>query len=115
MAADRPATEWEERGIAVSVIVFISLLHAFIPGWGVRGMNVLGIVKIGVLVFVVVTGLAVLSGGVHSVPDPHASFRRPFAGSATSSNLYSAALFKVVDSFSGWVEGYKLWQTKTTV
>lgn len=104
VAANRKASEWEERGIAVSVIIFVSIVHALFPDWGVRGMNILGVVKIGVLVFVVVTGLAVLTGGVPSVPDPQASFRHAFAGSATSSNLYSTALFKVVDSFSGWVE-----------
>ncbi|OJJ43631.1 hypothetical protein ASPZODRAFT_73910 [Penicilliopsis zonata CBS 506.65] len=102
VAANHTATEWEERGIAIGVIVFITLLHTFFPNWGVRGMNALTIMKIALLVFIVVTGWVVLGGGVSSVPDPHASFRDAFKGSATSSNLYVTALFSVLNSYSGW-------------
>ncbi|KAL4812013.1 amino acid/polyamine transporter I [Aspergillus spinulosporus] len=102
VASGKEATEWEERGIAIAVISFITLLHVFLPNWGVRGMNVIGVVKVVLLLFIVVTGWVVLSGRVHSIPDPYASFRHSFAGSATSSNLYATALFKVLNSFAGW-------------
>ncbi|KAJ5226511.1 hypothetical protein N7468_007736 [Penicillium chermesinum] len=102
VAAGHKATEWEERGIAISVLVFITLLHTFFPKWGVRGMDVLGVYKIILLLFIVVTGWVVLSGRISSIPDPEANFRNAFAGSATSSNLYAIGLFKVLNSFSGW-------------
>ena len=54
VAADRKVTEWEERGIAILVIVSVTILHTFLPKWGVRLMNVLGSVKIIVLLFIVV-------------------------------------------------------------
>ena len=41
--------------------------------------------KVVILLFVVVTGWAVLAGHT-SVEDPHANFRDPFAGSSHSSN-----------------------------
>ena len=103
VASGRTATEWEERGIAIAVIVFITALHTFFPNWGVRGMNVIGIIKLVTLLFIVVTGWVVLSGAVHSIPDPHASFRHAFKGSATSGNLYATALFKVLNSYAGYV------------
>lgn len=65
-------------------------------------MNVIGVIKIVILLFIVVTGWVVLGGGVSSISDPHASFRDSFRGSATSSNLYSTALFKVLNSFAGY-------------
>ena len=88
------------------IITFVTLLHTFFPKTGVRLMNLLGSIKIIVLLFVVTTGWVVLSGKVDKVPDPGASFRAPFAGSATSSNLYATALFKVLNSFSGYVSSY---------
>ncbi|KAH8689909.1 high affinity methionine permease [Talaromyces proteolyticus] len=102
VAADHVVTEWEERGIAIAVIVSVTLLHTFLPNWGVRGMNVIGVIKIVVLLFIVVTGWVVLGGGISHIPDPHASFRNAFAGSATSGNLYATALFKVLNSYAGW-------------
>jgi amino acid transporter len=100
-AANRKATEWEERGIAIAVIVSVTLLHTFLPNWGVRGMNGIGVIKVVTLLFIVVTGWVVLGGGAPRVKDPHASFRDAFAGSAHSSNLYATALFKVMNSYAG--------------
>ncbi|KAL4947124.1 amino acid permease-domain-containing protein [Aspergillus filifer] len=102
LASGKEATEWEERGIAIGVISFITLLHVFFPNAGIRGTNAIGVIKIVLLVFIVVTGWVVLSGRVSSVQDPYASFHTSFAGSATSSNLYATALFKVFDSFAGY-------------
>lgn len=84
------------------MISFVTLLHTFLPNWGVRGMNAIGLIKIITLLFIIVTGWVVLGGGVSTVPDPHASFRDAFAGSATSGNLYASALFKVLNSYAGW-------------
>lgn len=101
VAAGKKATEWEERGIAIGVIVFITLLHTFLPRWGVRGMNFLGVVKVVILLFIVITGWVILSGRISRVKDPYASFHNSFAGSATNSNLYATALFKVLNSYAG--------------
>ncbi|KAI0162305.1 high affinity methionine permease [Xylariaceae sp. FL1272] len=101
-AANRTATEWEQRGIAIAVISFITLVHVFVPKWGVRGMNFFGVLKVVLLLFVVVTGWVVLGGGIKSVPDPHASFRNAFAGSSHSGNQYATGLFKVLNSYAGW-------------
>lgn len=96
--------------------MFVTLIHTFAPKAGVWTMNVLGSIKIIVLLFVVVTGWVVLSGHVKSVPDPHASFRDAFANSSTSSSRYATALFKVLNSFSGWANvAYVLNEVKRPV
>jgi amino acid transporter len=102
VASGRSPSEWEQRGIAITVIVFVTLVHTFTPKAGVWLMNGIGSIKVIILLFIVVTGWAVLGGGVKSVPDPQASFRDAFANSATSGNLYATALFKVLNSYAGW-------------
>ncbi|KAK7525860.1 high affinity methionine permease [Phyllosticta citriasiana] len=102
VASGKTATEWEKRGIAIAVITFVTSLHTFFPSTGVRSMNVIGLIKIFTLCFIVVTGWAVLGGSSSKIPHPYASFQNAFAGSATSGNLYATALFKVLNSYTGW-------------
>ncbi|KAK7685504.1 hypothetical protein QCA50_011368 [Cerrena zonata] len=101
VAAGHSADRWATRGIALGVIVFVTLLHGFTPRLGVFIMNALSLFKIVLLLFVVITGWVVLSGHT-SVADPHANFRNAFAGSSHSSNDYATAMFKVLNAYAGW-------------
>ncbi|KAG1845215.1 amino acid permease-domain-containing protein [Suillus tomentosus] len=98
VAAGRPAGRWNERGIALGVIFFATLLHGLIPKTGVLIMNLLSMFKILILVFVVITGWVVLSGKTRVV-DPYCNFRNAFSGSSTSSNDYATATFKVLYAY----------------
>lgn len=100
-AANHTITEWEERGIAIAVIVFVTLVHSFTPKFGVYMMNSLGFLKVFILAFIIIVGLVVLGGHVRSVPNPTASFHNSFANSSTSSNQYATALFKVLNTYTG--------------
>ncbi|KAF6220071.1 hypothetical protein HO133_003202 [Letharia lupina] len=102
IAANHNVTEWGERGIALAVIIAVTCIHTFTPNLGVKLMNILGVIKIVVLVFIVITGWVVLGGKVHKIPDPGASFRNSFAGSSSSGYEYATALFKVLNSYAGW-------------
>ncbi|MCJ1370174.1 hypothetical protein MMC20_001386 [Loxospora ochrophaea] len=118
VAANHEVTEWAEKGIAIAVIFFVTLVHIFIPHWGVRLMNVLGTLKIVILLFIVVTGWVVLSGRVSRIPDPHANFRASssFAGSSHSGYEYATALFKVLNTYTGWTNAsYVLNEVKRPV
>lgn len=98
--------EWLNRGIAVAAGLCVTALHTFFPMIGVQLMNIIGALKFSLLTFVVVSGWVVLSGKVDSVPDPHASFRNAFRGSATSVSVYATALFKAIGCYSGFVSLY---------
>ncbi|KZT69137.1 amino acid transporter [Daedalea quercina L-15889] len=100
-AAGAEATRWSERGIALGVIFFVTLLHGFTPRTGIWLMNLLSVFKIVILIFIVVAGWAVLAGHTR-VTDPHANFRNAFAGSSHSSYEYATATFKVLNSYAGW-------------
>ncbi|OJA09985.1 hypothetical protein AZE42_12695, partial [Rhizopogon vesiculosus] len=101
VAAGQATRPWTERGIAVGVMIFVTLLHGLTPKTGILLMNVLSIFKIIVLLVVVISGWVVLSGKTH-VTDPYVNFRNAFAGSSTSSNDYATATFKVLYAYSGW-------------
>ncbi|GJE85364.1 amino acid transporter [Phanerochaete sordida] len=100
-AAGKEATRWAERGIALGVIFFVTILHGLTPRLGVYLMNGLSVFKIVILLFVVITGWVVL-GGHTRVQDPFVNFRDAFAGSSHSSNDYATATFKVLNAYAGW-------------
>lgn len=100
LAADTTVSEHTSRGVAGAAMVFVALMHGLTPKLGVKVMNVVGVIKIGIVVFIVVTGWAVLGGGTR-IKDPHASFRNAFEGSVKTSNPYATALYKVLSSFAG--------------
>ncbi|KZT38210.1 amino acid transporter [Sistotremastrum suecicum HHB10207 ss-3] len=95
------AGRWTERGIALGVIAFVTLIHGLTPRAGVYLMNALSFFKIFILLFVVITGWVVLSGKTH-IADPHANFRHAFAGSSHKPNDYATATFKVLNAYAGW-------------
>ncbi|KLO17626.1 amino acid transporter [Schizopora paradoxa] len=101
VSAGVEATRWGERGIAIGVIVFVTIIHGITPRLGVWMMNALSLFKIFILVFIIITGWVVLSGHTR-VADPHANFRHAFAGSSHSSGDYATATFKVLNAYAGW-------------
>ncbi|KAH8112502.1 high affinity methionine permease [Phellopilus nigrolimitatus] len=93
VVAGHEADRWTTRGIALGVIVFVTIAHGFTPRIGLFLTNALSVFKIFILVFIIVTGWVVL-GGHTSIKDPHANFRNAFAGSSHSSSDYATAIFK---------------------
>lgn len=55
-AAGKEVTRWNQRAIGVAVVTGALLLHGLLPTWGIRLQNVLGFFKIGVLLFIIITG-----------------------------------------------------------
>ncbi|ROW17004.1 hypothetical protein VPNG_01413 [Cytospora leucostoma] len=97
---------WAARGIGIACISFAVLLHSLLPKWGLRLVNLLGVFKVVVLLFIVFSGFAALAGR-RLVPDPK-NFDNPFAiedgdgygnGGAYG---YATALLRVVYSYKGW-------------
>ncbi|KAI0765747.1 amino acid transporter [Irpex lacteus] len=101
VSANHEAGRWVTRGIAIAVLVFCCMVHGLFPRVGVWLMNALTFFKIAILVFVVVTGWAVLAGHT-KIQDPHVNFRNAFAGSSQSGNDYATAMFKILFSYFGW-------------
>ncbi|KAI5115929.1 hypothetical protein M0805_009865 [Coniferiporia weirii] len=101
VSAGHEAGRWAERGIALGVIFFVTILHGFTPRLGIWLMNALSVFKVFILVFIIITGWVVL-GGHTRVQNPHANFHNSFAGSSHSSSDYATATFKVLNAYAGW-------------
>ncbi|KAK6072969.1 amino acid permease [Seiridium cupressi] len=68
---------WESRAIAVGCVTLVTIVHAFLPKWGLRAIRVLAYYKLILLSFIICAGFAALAGRRH-VPDPR-NFENAFA------------------------------------
>ncbi|KAI1341319.1 amino acid/polyamine transporter I [Xylariaceae sp. FL0016] len=97
---------WAARGIGIACITFAVTLHATLPKWGLRLVNLLGIFKVVVLLLVVFSGFAALAGHLR-VPPP-GNFRNAFAIEVTEeyggqgAYGYATALLSIIYSYKGW-------------
>jgi len=94
---------WTNRGIAVAAVSVVCLIHAFAPRPGIWISNALGCFKLVLLVLVVFTGFAALSGKmVAPSPGNFSTFHgpgtaNPHADASASSEAagYAIALLQV--------------------
>ncbi|KAI0601190.1 amino acid/polyamine transporter I [Biscogniauxia sp. FL1348] len=97
---------WAARGIAIACITFSVVLHSTLPKWGLRLVNVLGIFKVVILIFIVFSGFAALDGRL-LVPPP-GNFHNAFAIETTENYGgqgaygYATALLQIIYSYKGW-------------
>lgn len=68
--------------------------------WCLRSNNLLGSLKLIILVFVVITGFVVLSGRVKSFADPTAAFRNPFAGTRKDGNAIANSIVSILSAIA---------------
>lgn len=100
-AADVEVGRWNQRGIGLACITAAFLIHALAVKWGLRLQNLLGIVKLVIILFVIVAGWAALAGHMHIENPPH-NFRNAFEGTTGSGYGIVMALYNVIWSFIGY-------------
>lgn len=84
-AAGKQSDRWNSRAIGLGVITFALLVHGLALKWGLRIMNLLGVFKSALLLFIVFTGFAALAGHTRLEEPPH-NFRNAFEG--TTADAY---------------------------
>ncbi|MBE3050513.1 amino acid permease, partial [Candidatus Bathyarchaeota archaeon] len=103
---DREGDGYVARGIGVACATFAVGLHAIFPKWGMRLVNVLGVFKVVILLFIVFSGFAALAGR-RRVPDPE-NFKNAFDLSEATKwggggvYQYASALLRIIYSYKGW-------------
>ncbi|KAJ5923588.1 hypothetical protein N7454_008833 [Penicillium verhagenii] len=113
-AADIEVGRWNQRGIGLACLSTAFLIHAVALKWGLRLVNLLGIVKLVIIVFIAVTGWAALAGHT-KIETPH-NFRNAFEGTKGSGYSIVMALYNVIWSFIGYSNAnYVLSETKNPV
>ena len=116
-ALDLPPTTWLIRTIAVMTITVACVMHARLPRFGIIAINVLGVAKMVILAFVILSGVVV---GLSSRPSTfreeaiacedvgsmrtiaQRNFSNIWANSSSSPYDYSTALLKILYCFRGY-------------
>lgn len=112
IAAGVEPTRWNERGVGIAAISFGFLINGLHVKTGAYVQNVLGVFKIGVVLFIVVTGWVAL-GGWKKTDNFHNSFE-----GASGASAYGVvnALYNIIWSFVGYSNAnYALGETKNPV
>ncbi|BCS21055.1 high affinity methionine permease [Aspergillus puulaauensis] len=110
-AADVEVDRWNQRGIGLACVTAAFLIHGFALKWGLRLQNLLGVVKLVIIVFIVVTGWVALAGHT-KIETPH-NFTNAFEGTTGSGYGVVMALYNVIWSFIGYSNAnYALSETK---
>ncbi|KAJ5544291.1 hypothetical protein N7513_007102 [Penicillium frequentans] len=113
-AADVEVGRWNQRGIGLACLSTAFLIHASALKWGLRLVNLLGIVKLVIIVFIAITGWAALAGHT-KIETPH-NFHNAFEGTKGSGYSIVMALYNVIWSFIGYSNAnYVLSETKNPV
>ncbi|KAJ5914766.1 hypothetical protein N7504_003649 [Penicillium tannophilum] len=113
-AADVEVGRWNQRGIGLACLSTAFLIHAVALKWGLRLVNLLGIVKLVIIVFIAITGWAALAGHT-KIETPH-NFHNAFEGTKGSGYSIVMALYNVIWSFIGYSNAnYVLSETKNPV
>lgn len=100
VAANVEPKRWTLRAVGFACITFAFLIHGTALKWGLRVQNFLGIFKILVLLFVVITGFVAL-GGHMKVPKPN-NFSNAFEGTTANASSFCTALYNVIWSYIGF-------------
>ncbi|KAJ5094265.1 hypothetical protein N7456_010126 [Penicillium angulare] len=113
-AADVEVGRWNQRGIGLACLTTAFLVHTVALKWGLRLINLLGIVKLIIVVFIAITGWAALAG--HTKIEPPHNFHNAFEGTKGSGYSIVMALYNVIWSFIGYSNAnYVLSETKNPV
>jgi amino acid transporter len=106
-AAGYPASEWENKGLALASYSFLALLCLLSTRWSIRLMNLISAVKLVILLFIVCTGFAVLGGGTR-VENPRQNFHNSFEGATTNGNGIVQALVSINFAYQGYANAFNV-------
>ncbi|KAI9658660.1 MAG: hypothetical protein M1821_002220 [Bathelium mastoideum] len=99
-AAQVEVNRWNQRGIGLACITAAFLIHGLALKWGLRLQNVLGMIKLIILLLIIFAGFAAL-GGHLKIEKPH-NFDNAFHGTTGSAYGVVTALYNVIWSYIGY-------------
>jgi len=116
-AANVKVDRWNQRGIGLACITAAFLIHGTALKWGIRLQNLLGTIKVIIILVIVVGGWVALAGHVKLPEDqkPH-NFVNAFEGTTGSAYGVVTALYNVIWSYIGYSNAnYALSETRNPV
>ncbi|KAH8661559.1 amino acid/polyamine transporter I [Tricladium varicosporioides] len=113
-AANVEVDRWNQRGVGLACITSAFLIHGLALKWGLRLQNLLGTIKLFILLLIIVSGFVAL-GGHLKVEKPN-NFSNAFEGTTGSAYGIVTALYNVIWSYIGYSNAnYALSETKNPV
>ncbi|KAF7886797.1 uncharacterized protein EAF02_003444 [Botrytis sinoallii] len=113
-AAEVEVTRWNQRGVGVACITAAFLIHGFSVKWGLRLQNLLGVIKLLILLLIIISGFVALGGHLR-IEKPN-NFTNAFEGTTGSAYGVVTALYNVIWSYIGYSNAnYALSETKNPV
>jgi amino acid transporter len=103
-AFDLEATDFRRKSLAVGLLTAITIVHGCFMKTGIRIQNFLGWIKIGLVIFMVLSGLFVVVFRIRGSDEVRSHFpagKDMWKGSDWSWGIISTSLFKVFYSFAG--------------
>lgn len=104
--AGRLPDPWELKGVAIAaytLAVICVVVHNKYSYWAI---NVIGALKIILLVFIAISGLVILGGHVPRVENPGINYTNGFAGTTDSGYNLSQAMVNISFAFQGWSNAF---------
>ncbi|KAF6807388.1 high-affinity methionine permease [Colletotrichum sojae] len=101
-------TNWQIKGTALACYTLATLTLVFNTKYAYWFSNGVGLVKIGTLLFVIITGFVVL-GGHTRVEDPTSNFKDAWSGSSNASAYgMTTALYRIIFSYGGYNNAFNV-------
>ncbi|QPC59156.1 hypothetical protein HYE67_001387 [Fusarium culmorum] len=91
------------KSLAVGLLTFVCVTHSVFPKAGIKIQNVLGSVKIGIIVFMILSGfyVVIIRPDIGAAPTGQLSWEHLWDDSNWSWGVIATSLFKVFYSFAG--------------
>ncbi|KAK1458706.1 amino acid permease [Colletotrichum paranaense] len=116
-AAEVEVDRWNQRAIGLACITTAFLIHGLALNWGLRLQNLLGTIKLFIIVIIILCGFIALGGHV-KLPEEQKpkNFQNAFEGTTGSPYGVVTALYNVIWSYIGYSNAnYALSETKNPV
>ncbi|RMZ81372.1 hypothetical protein DV738_g2265, partial [Chaetothyriales sp. CBS 135597] len=114
-AAKVEVNRFNQRGVGLACLTAAFLIHGLALKWGLRLQNLLGTIKIIILLIIIIAGFVALGGHINIEPKPD-NFKNAFSGTTGSAYGVVTALYNVIWSFIGYSNAnYALSETKDPV
>lgn len=106
-AAEVEVGRWNQRGIGLACLTAAFLIHSVALKWGLRLQNLLGVIKLIIIVIIIVCGWVALGG--HTKAERPDNFTNAFEGTVGSGYSIVMALYNVIWSFIGYSNANYVW------
>ncbi|KAH7325570.1 amino acid permease-domain-containing protein [Stachybotrys elegans] len=104
----RAPDPWELKGVAIAAYTLAVIAVISHNRYSLWAINVIGALKLLLLIFIAISGLVILGGHVPRIDNPGINFIDGFAGTTSSGYSLSQAMVNISFAFSGWQNAFSM-------